>query len=429
MSSDVEKASGSRAQAILSGPGRDVVVLLRKDFPDGEPRLVAYASPDFGDREAMLESARSRMPSYMIPAAFVDVENWPRTSSGKIDRKQLQLPGELLKLDASIAVPAESDTQRAVVLVVAQVLNMDASRIGINHHILNDLGGTSLSAVRVANRLSEQYPTVPLGQADIFNNTIAKLSAHLDARIVADREVPCERVSQPDPTAGNQPSMAVLWLYGFLQALAALAIRVVGVASFFGYLALVGVLWGAFGPWCIGAAPFFQPLLHALSALQFILVKWLLVGRLRSGLHSRCSIAYIRWCTGRRIVRAASSSLQYFACTPMLNLILNGLGACVHAGAVVEDPTGVLDWDLVSIGPNTVIEHGAHVSAGEVRGGKLELKAVVSSSDGWPRKISTQTCQLTVHTTPIGKQHTGDVTYTESRIFCFRKAAYMRCAL
>ena len=67
------------------------VVLLRKIA--GEPRLVAYLIPIVGegipDSAGLREQLGKTLPDYMIPAAFVLLESWPLTTSGKVDRKVL----------------------------------------------------------------------------------------------------------------------------------------------------------------------------------------------------------------------------------------------------------------------------------------------------------------------------------------------------
>ena len=39
-----------------------------------------------------LSGARDALPAYMVPSVVVGVDAWPRTSSGKIDRKRLPPP-------------------------------------------------------------------------------------------------------------------------------------------------------------------------------------------------------------------------------------------------------------------------------------------------------------------------------------------------
>ena len=87
---------------------RQCVVALREDRP-GEKRLVGYWVPA---GTAPLPSAelaqhlRSRLPDYMLPAAFVAMAALPLTSSGKIDRRALPAPDQTRpELDAAYTPP------------------------------------------------------------------------------------------------------------------------------------------------------------------------------------------------------------------------------------------------------------------------------------------------------------------------------------
>ncbi|WP_171048078.1 non-ribosomal peptide synthetase [Nocardia cyriacigeorgica] len=72
------------------------VVLLREDRP-GDQRLVGYLIAKGGaviDTGRVQEQVRKALPAYMVPAAFVVLDEIPRTTSEKIDRKALPAPDE-----------------------------------------------------------------------------------------------------------------------------------------------------------------------------------------------------------------------------------------------------------------------------------------------------------------------------------------------
>jgi len=52
--------------------------------------LVAFVSPPQAASGVLLEQCRRSLPTYMVPSAVIGVAEWPRTISGKIDRKALR---------------------------------------------------------------------------------------------------------------------------------------------------------------------------------------------------------------------------------------------------------------------------------------------------------------------------------------------------
>jgi amino acid adenylation domain-containing protein len=75
---------------------REAVVVVREDQP-GEKRLVAYLTASSGEAVEAGELRaylKERLPEYMAPAAFAQLERMPLTANGKIDRKALPKPGQ-----------------------------------------------------------------------------------------------------------------------------------------------------------------------------------------------------------------------------------------------------------------------------------------------------------------------------------------------
>ncbi|MEV0484437.1 amino acid adenylation domain-containing protein [Streptomyces sp. NPDC050508] len=146
------------------------VVVGARDLPGHGPAVVAYLRPRPGevpDERAARAALRERLPAYAVPAAFVLVEAVPLTKNGKTDHAALgalPLPGSAAGSSPLGGLPPSGSVAGSSPLGGgATVLDLV---IGSWQAVLGavpvaagdgfvDIGGTSLSAVRVASRLRE----------------------------------------------------------------------------------------------------------------------------------------------------------------------------------------------------------------------------------------------------------------------------------
>ena len=127
----------------------EAVVLLRADIDT--PALVAYVQPPESARDPiLLQSLKQGLPAYMVPSYSVGVEDWPRTSSGKIDRKLLPNP-ENFKTSEEIIKP-RTDMEMTVRDGVAEILQREPDEVSVEANFFN-LGGNSLTAVQLSRKL------------------------------------------------------------------------------------------------------------------------------------------------------------------------------------------------------------------------------------------------------------------------------------
>lgn len=131
---------------------REVVVLAREDEP-GQKRLVAYYTvsdlkADFGAKE-LRASLKQKLPEYMVPAAYMQVERMPLTPSGKLDRRALPKPEEDAYAVCEYEAP-RGETEKKLAEIWTELLKVE--RVG-RHDNFFELGGHSLLAVTVIERL------------------------------------------------------------------------------------------------------------------------------------------------------------------------------------------------------------------------------------------------------------------------------------
>ncbi|WP_142279029.1 non-ribosomal peptide synthetase, partial [Mycobacterium sherrisii] len=91
---------------------------------------------------AVRQRLSARLPEYMVPAQIMVLDEFPVTSSGKIDSKALPAP----VFAATPFQAPQTETERVIAGIYAQVLGIE--RVGADDSFF-DLGGDSLSAMRV----------------------------------------------------------------------------------------------------------------------------------------------------------------------------------------------------------------------------------------------------------------------------------------
>ena len=156
------------------------VAVLREDHP-GEPRIVAYVVPvDAASAPSprdLRRVAAARLPEHMIPSAWVVLAELPRTVSGKVDRAGLPAP-DATGVASRPYAPPTTDVERQVAAVWAAVLGVD--RVG-GDDVFLELGGHSLSAVQVVNRLRATLGVgVPICRL-LGECSVAQLAAEIEA--------------------------------------------------------------------------------------------------------------------------------------------------------------------------------------------------------------------------------------------------------
>jgi amino acid adenylation domain-containing protein len=122
-------------------------VLAREDRA-GDQHLVGYVVPDgTPDVEALRAALAENLPEYMVPAAFVVLDELPLTPSGKLDRKALPAPDwSAARTGRAPRTPREA----ALCELFSEILGIDG--VGIDDGFLA-LGGHSLLAAKLVSRI------------------------------------------------------------------------------------------------------------------------------------------------------------------------------------------------------------------------------------------------------------------------------------
>ncbi|HWS88833.1 MAG TPA: amino acid adenylation domain-containing protein, partial [Pyrinomonadaceae bacterium] len=106
------------------------------------------------------EELRARVPEYMIPSAFVELESLPLTATGKVDRRALPEAGAVGVARGREYEAPRTGTEEALAGMWAEVLGV--GRVGVADDFF-ELGGHSLLATQLMSRVRETFGVeVPL---------------------------------------------------------------------------------------------------------------------------------------------------------------------------------------------------------------------------------------------------------------------------
>jgi thioesterase domain-containing protein len=160
---------------------REAVASVRQGSSvQSSDRIVAFVVPtgDQLDIPAMRSDLARLLPSYMIPQGFVTLDAVPLNINGKVDRKALPEP----EVTPRPYRAPRSTTENVVAAAFAEVLDVPG-KVGLDDDFF-EVGGTSLSAVKVVARVREYlFTEVPLPWL-FLHPTVEQLAGRIDAEAV-----------------------------------------------------------------------------------------------------------------------------------------------------------------------------------------------------------------------------------------------------
>ncbi|MCP5052494.1 MAG: amino acid adenylation domain-containing protein [bacterium] len=152
--------SGEIENRILQHETVEEAVVLAKVNDKNEKYLCAYIRTLPGknlDVSKLKEFLSGPLPGYMVPAAYVEVEEMPLTPAGKVNRRALETHG--IEIGTRVEyVPPRNDLEEKIAAIWKEVLHLD--KVGVDENFF-DLGGTSLDIIKLNARFKES-----LGEED-----------------------------------------------------------------------------------------------------------------------------------------------------------------------------------------------------------------------------------------------------------------------
>ncbi|MEM7342891.1 MAG: amino acid adenylation domain-containing protein, partial [Chloroflexota bacterium] len=144
-------------------PSVQACVVVVHQSQNDEKRLVAYLVPvqTLDDRNEITNNQlpitqlrdflQTKLPDYMIPAAFVQLDQLPLTPNGKVDRLALPAP----EYKSSVAyIPPATPTEEQLAIIWQELL--DVEQVGRDDNFF-EMGGHSLLATQVVAKISSAF--------------------------------------------------------------------------------------------------------------------------------------------------------------------------------------------------------------------------------------------------------------------------------
>jgi amino acid adenylation domain-containing protein len=169
---------GEIENALLSDLRIDTAIVLTIAGAETENNLVAYivSSAKLNITELRMHLTE-KLPLYMIPDHFIQLDAVPLTPNGKIDRKKLPLPQGSSMASGIEYVAPRNETEERLVKLWEEVLDRD--RIGVMDNFF-ELGGHSLKATRLLSKISREFE-LSIELKDVFHSpTIEKLALKIN---------------------------------------------------------------------------------------------------------------------------------------------------------------------------------------------------------------------------------------------------------
>ncbi|MBC3880122.1 amino acid adenylation domain-containing protein [Undibacterium sp. LX40W] len=354
-----------------------VAVILRQE--QGIDQLIAFIVRESGfDLETIAESIhRLRLalsqvlPAYMVPSRYEFLDEMPRLSSGKIDRKTLKASPLTVQEKATDGDVPENEAEQLLFDSLARLFPGQALRRGAD--FFDDLGGHSLMAARLVSALRQDPRYAYFKISDIYQSrSLGKIASvmqagAIDVNIAKDAQLTWAPVSD-----------LKRWICGAAQAVmipCLVAIRMLQwLAPFFAYHFFTGEPSDSI-PVAIG---FSILIFLGVTVAEFffaIAAKWVILGRLKPGIYPMWGVTYFRWWLVDRIIEAVP--IYMLNGSSLYNWWLRAMGAKLGKEVLVGSmtlraPDCLQLDDGVSIG-NACNFENVRVEHGEMRVGQICL--------------------------------------------------------
>lgn len=153
----------------------DCVITLEGE-KDNNKRLVAYIVPHATfDKTVISKQLSEKLPAYMMPSVWVELEALPMNKHDKVDKKRLPKPDLSLFEEENLLAP-DSEVEHKLLAIWEELL--ETNSLGVNQNFF-ELGGHSLMAMELVFMIEKNF-SVKIPVKSIFETgTVRELAKHL----------------------------------------------------------------------------------------------------------------------------------------------------------------------------------------------------------------------------------------------------------
>lgn len=146
----------------------DMCTLLVKEDENRDKKMIAYfVSKEKVNQQELKSYLSEKLPNYMVPHFFIQVEKIILNANGKIDKRELPVPDEL-KIETGVEfIQPRNETEVLLAQIWSNVLSVN--EIGVLDNFF-DLGGDSIKVIRILSELKKNLE-IELSVADLYKNT------------------------------------------------------------------------------------------------------------------------------------------------------------------------------------------------------------------------------------------------------------------
>ena len=380
-------------------PEGAAVIAVTRELRKTKVVVVYVESQEALDHEALVAGLERRLPGYVLPAASMAVEAFPRLPDGSVDTAALPDASDMGYLAPS------NPTEETIQAIFMDVLGADAGKIGCADDFFA-LGGTSIQAGAVGFQIRDAF-SVPANGALLYEcRTVKDLAEHVMKRnpgvgASSSRQRSSDASSQSHSmyfdglqradrrSSASLSAMIVHWLTilylpmcityvnwlvlgGGFTLLKDPFMNVVQNTLYKGsgidrVLALVAIILLARLAMCI-----YLPLLA-------ISVKWIVIGRFKPGRRALWGGYYLRWWVVDQFRRA--TGLGIFSSSPfLLRTYYRLMGARIGKNVIIDRTAVITECDLVTLEEDCLVDSGALVRPGAADCGDFLLAPIACAA-------------------------------------------------